>query len=307
MFTLYIGNNDSSVAEHAQQESTDAYLIDQNNFNIKHQGVAYTSLADLDTELELSRLFDQADIIVYSPPDNDQWSDGSGNKSIQKQIVEHYLTVFSFIKTKKIVNFELNKPDNSFIVDTVDVRQTESPQLWCAGCSITQGVGVTKKQRFANLLSNKLELPVSTLAQASTSIAWSADQILKSDIRSGDVLVWGITSPTRYMYYDKRVNHNQQKELDDNSLFQAVNQILQVVNICRTRNIKLVLAGLITGNELALYLTDLKEYIHLDGHFGLSIDNRFIDTGTDPLKHPGPKMHQWYADNIYYKLAKTVD
>lgn len=325
MFTLYIGNNDESVAKHAQQESTDAYLIDQKNFNIKHQGVAYTSLADLDTELELSKLFDQADIIVYSPPENDQWSDGSGEKSIQKQIIEHYLNAFSFTKDKKIVNFNAVNDLSTIEIPTVGKRLSDSPHLWCVGCSLTLGTGVKESQRFSNLLSKKLNLPLVNVSFGGSSIFWACNQILKSDIRSGDTLVWGITSPNRHVFYDQKIHHlqldnkkkyNQVYDLkdtilnlstDSNSIFLAVNQILQVVNICRTRNIKLVLAGLIPGTKLASYLVNLNEYIHLEGQFGLSMDNKFLDIGTDVLKHPGPKMHQWYADKIYNKLAKSID
>jgi hypothetical protein len=325
MFTLYIGNNDEFVAGQAKKENSSAYLIDHQNVNIQHQGVAYTSLADLPTELELSKLFKQADIIVYTPPKNDHWSDGKGEKSIQKQITEHYLNIFSFTKDKKIVNFNAVNNLSTIEIPTVGERLSDNPHLWCVGCSLTLGTGVKENQRFSNLLSKKLNLPLVNVSLGGSSIFWACDQILKSDIRSGDTLVWGVTSPNRHVYYDQKIHHlkldnrkkyNQVFDLkdtilnlstDSNSIFLAVNQILQVVNVCRIKNIKLVLAGLLTGNDLASYLVNLNEYIHLEGQFGLSMDNKFIDIGTDPLKHPGPKMHQWYADKIYNKLAKSID
>ena len=325
MFTLYVGDNDVTVAENAKKEDTTAYLIDHANWDQQHQGVAYTSLSDLPNENEFAKLFREADTIVYSPPLNDKWSDGKAEKSMQKKWTEHYLTVFSFVDHKKIINFNAKKDINDVTVPLEDVRKVDSKQLWCAGCSFTYGVGVDIEQRYSDILSKKLDLSMSSLSASSSSILWAADQILRSDVRPDDTLVWGITSPNRFPYYDEETEtryhlvHStyarQAKEIpqlksvitenffaDFNLTFLAVNQILQVVTLCRSKNIKLLLAGLLPGNELASYLTNLPEYLHLEGHFGLGSD-RFIDLGTDN-EHPGIKMHQWYSDEIFARLTK---
>lgn len=326
MFTLYVGDNDVTVAENAKKEDTTAYLIDHANWDQQHQGVAYTSLSDLPNENEFAKLFREADTIVYSPPLNDKWSDGKAEKSMQKKWTEHYLTVFSFVDHKKIINFNAKKDINDVTVPLEDVRKVDSKQLWCVGCSFTYGVGVDIEQRYSDILSNKLDLPLSSLSASGSSILWAADQILRSDVRPDDTLVWGITTSNRFPYYDKgtkqvtRLNLTtypilckeipqlkyviSEKFLTDfNLTFLAINQILQVVTLCRTKNIKLVLAGLLPGNEFASYLTNLPEYFHLEGHFGLKQTDLYLDLGTDNL-HPGPKMHQWYADNIFSWLTK---
>lgn len=322
MFTLYVGNNDTSVAENAKKENSNAYLIDHSNWNQTHTDVAYTSLSDLPSEIELAFLFRQADVIVYIPPINNIWSDGKNSK--QKVWTEHYLTVFSFVKDKQVINFNVTKDINDVTIKLEDLRKTDKKQLWCVGCSMTYGTGITNvSDRYSNILSEKTNLPMSLLAKVGSSIFWASDQILKSDIRPNDILVWGITSPNRFPYYneeDKTLYHilygdhkRKSKEItqlksvitekfliDFNLTFLAINQILQVVKMCRSNNIRLVLAGLLPGIEMASYLANLPEYIHLEGQFGLE-NNKWIDLGTEK-SHPGPKTHQWYADEIFKRL-----
>jgi hypothetical protein len=57
----------------------------------------------------------------------------------------------------------------------------------------------------------------------------------------------------------------------------------------------LVLLGLASTIELSMLLKDLPEYLHLQD-FNDNIS--FIDLGIDD-NHPGPKTHQWYADQIF--------
>jgi len=324
MFTLYVGNNDITIVENATKDDANAYLIDRANWDRLHTGVAYTSLSDLPGGNELAFLFRQADVIVYSPPLNDKWSDGKNSK--QKEWVEYYLTVFSFVDSKKVLNWNINKDINDVTLELQDTRKIESKQLWFAGCSITHGAGLDDlSQRYSNILSKKLNLPMSSLSKSSSSIFWAVDQILRSDIRPNDTLIWGLTSANRIIYYDEETKKTHyicasdykkySKEIphlnyiipdkffvDFNLTFLAINQILQVVKFCKTNNIKLIIAGLLPGNEMASYLITLPEYLHLEGLFGLG-NTRYIDFGTDG-KHPGPKMHKWYADQILNRLVK---
>lgn len=318
MFTLYVGDNDTSVAENAKKENSNAYLIDYSNWNQTHTGVAYTSLSDLPGLVEFASLLRQATTIVYSPPLNSDWSG--------QYWTEYYLTTFSLDKNKKIINFNNKQDINKLTIPLVDHRSTDKQQLWSAGCSVAYGYGILQKQRYSSIISKELDIPLSSLAKPSTSIFFSADQILKSDIRKNDILVWGITSTNRTTYYDSEsdnIHHitltgyqNLIKEypylkqcitekslVNDHYTFLAINQILQVVHQCRSKGIKLVLAGLLTGNNLGTYLLELPEYIHLHGYFGQEVEDQYIDLGDDN-KHPGPKMHRWYADQILNRLVK---
>lgn len=323
MFTLYIGDKNNGFAKSEKKLKLGAYLIDHENWNQDHIGVAYTSLADLPGLDELAFLFRQADVIVYNPPIG-QWSDGKNSK--QKEWTEYYLTVFSFVDSKKILNWNIVKDINDVTLKLEDTRKTESKQLWFAGCSITHGEGLTDlNQRYSNILSKKLNLPMSSLSKSASSIFWASDQILKSDIRPNDILIWGLTSVNRITYYNEETKEtyyicaNDYKKyskeiphlshtvpekffVDFNLTFRSINQILQVVEFCKTNNIKLILVGLLTGIEMASYLTTLPEYLHLEGLFGVG-DTRYIDFGTDG-EHPGPKMHEWYAEQILNRLVK---
>ena len=66
------------------------------------------------------------------------------------------------------------------------------PVLWTAGCSVTHGMGVSESERWGNILSEYLDMPEISLSMNGASIKWTADQILRSDIKRGDVVVWDL-------------------------------------------------------------------------------------------------------------------
>ena len=188
-----------------------------------------------------------------------------------------------------------------------DHRKTTDSQLWVAGCSITYGIGVETHQRYGNLLSNFLELPVSSLALPGTSIEWATDQLIRSDIQSTDYVVIGLTDHRRFSYwcnnklqkvnvgyYQLNPNFNQtisvERLLDDHLIYQSLTALHRLSNFCSKVNVKFIIAGLLSDDIFSKYINEFPNFINL-------YQREFIDLGEDNY-HPGIKTHQWYANEI---------
>jgi hypothetical protein len=212
----------------------------------------------------------------------------------------------------KVKNFAWRQ-DINYLKHT---RSTDSPVLWTAGCSITAGVGVEHTDRWGTLLSKYLNLPEITLSKGGTSIFWSADQLLRSDIRENDIVVWGVTNVPRIEiarswnfdsttitgYYNKNKQHQYWNpdyfESETQVLF-ALRSILQVVNFCQKVKATLYLANMFDIAWISVMLKDFKNFIDLTQDLSI-VGNTitFIDVGSDN-KHPGPRQHQQYAEKLY--------
>lgn len=302
MITIYVGDVDESVREAALVDDLNATLITQENCESLKSGTYYTSLGDLYNIETLVKVFDQANKLIYSPPTN--WSDAN-----MQYWTEFYL---HYYKNRIDVVMEPTKQ----LLSTIPGRKHSKPQLWVAGCSITLGVGVDDNERYGQLLADELNIPVTFLAESAASIEWAADQILRSDIKAGDTLVWGVTSTRRFYYYDTIVKHitvsyyerdpgfnnivNVDRLADLDRLYKGLAAIHQVINFCNKINVKLYLAGVfVSSTEELKHLSGLPNYIQFYGW--PSIDCRFLDFGSDG-HHPGPKTHQWYADILLDKI-----
>lgn len=212
----------------------------------------------------------------------------------------------------KIKNFPWNK-EFAYLRNT---RLDNSPVLWTAGCSITEGYGVGNNERWGKLLSGYLNLPEITLSKNGSSIFWSADQILRSDIREGDTVVWGLTNIPRVEvandwnfdsitiaeYLSIKKEH-QYWTLDyfesESQVLMALRNILQVINFCQKVKSTLYLANMFDVVWISVMLSKFENFIDLTQDLainGTAIE--FIDLGSDNL-HPGPIQHWQYATKIY--------
>ena len=203
-----------------------------------------------------------------------------------------------------------------------NTRHTNSQVLWTAGCSFTYGVGVEQTQRWAHHLSNQLNLPEITLSMNGASIRWAADQILRSDIRSGDIVVWGITTA-------QRVEFAEEWQLTSNTVANAVREklqtwvhqnieyfdttthlslccqeILHVMNFCEKIGVELYLVNLLNIELIPVVFKDYKNFIDLTDDLPITETLEYLDLGTDRL-HPGPKQHKMYADRIFNLITKN--
>jgi hypothetical protein len=303
--TLFVGDNDHTLAATAQKMDPKAWLIDYNNYKnfllTEHNEdiTVYTSFSDLPKITSTSAVFfeilKKVDNIFYCPPI--KWSDHSDNFiwNNNQIITEYFLYQIALIKNN-VQGLTLDHYYN--YLELAELRKTEKKQLWVAGCSIAHGVGVDNHEKFGALISNKLELEVSYLTKGGSSIEWATDQILRSDIRKNDIVIWGLTQEVRAPL---AVNGSVQWEKDPNillnetSLYRAVTGVHQVVNFCKKMSAQLMLLPIICSEQLQLQIHRLHEYHQLPYR------TQFLDLGTDNI-HPGPAQHQEWADIVCQTL-----
>lgn len=315
---VYVGDVDSSLSTTATAHNPLAQLITDSNYKQLTPGTYYTSLGEFDNLNKFAEVLRQADVIVYSPPN--QWSDTKDNISHMQKWTELYLTNLYTIKQIKGFTFNQHTLINlETLIGLEDQRQTDRPQLWISGCSFSHGTGVDTSQRYGQLIGNELAVPVSFLTKVGSSIQWAADQILRSDIRSGDTVVWGLTENNRFAYFNDnkileisagkiRRNPDLLKIIDpnwldsDDVLYHNTVSIFQVINFCNKLKIKLVIANLMS-NTLVPYLIGQECFISLTGQYGVNSHDCFIDVGTDNM-HPGPLMHKYYSKEILKKITQ---
>lgn len=210
--------------------------------------------------------------------------------------------------------------NTSYSTRLIAQRKTDKNQLWVVGCSFSHGSGVQLNQRFGQLVSDNLNLPVSFLTCPGSSVSWAADQILRSNIIKNDIIVWGVTGSSRFTFVSDEGNlchvtfsnfdtfpnldfYIRDKLLISNHMiYDTITHIEQVINFLGKINAKLVLAFMpCNGQEHDLqileYASKLKNSIILyDPH-----NYSFLDYGDDN-NHPGPLQHEHYAKIILSKI-----
>ena len=313
MITLLVGDVTEYLSEEARKIDSQAKFINEHNHTNLSNGVYYTSLGDFLTLYNFIQTIDQAQHLIYCPPL--AWSDEKKSFSYMKFWTEYYLLYF--FKHKKITHnnkLPLLVEQKNVMLKLADTRKVPRKQLWVSGCSVSHGIGVSPTQRYGQLLANKMNLDVSFLTCSGSSIQWATDQIIRSDIRADDIVVWGITSFNRMPYYmDQQIWHinsstykynpdfNKIIPIDlldnDNMVYQNLISIHAVINFCNKIQAKLFLFGLLVDPHALKWTADLPYYTQLYGRFAFVDDNHSLDLGTDN-QHPGPLMHQWYCQQM---------
>jgi len=313
MITIYLGDVSDYLRQQAIKSDPAAQLITVENYKNLNTGTYFTSLGELSSLTMLGEVLQQADCIVYSPPPG-EWSDCFFGKSHMQTWTEDYLDIFKF--RCKIQNYNTKAPEFDQILTLADTRKTDSSQLWIAGCSITHGEGVSDNMRYGQLLAERLDTDVSFLTRRGSSIAWAADQILRSDIRPNDTVVWGLTAHARLMRFEMNKfkgfvlgsKEHTQSTMDyctsDQALYHSVIAVHQVINFCAKIHAKLILAS-VFDRSVVDYIQDFPNLVMLNGLWGRDIGHMFMDLGSDSI-HPGIKTHEFYADQIYQKIQTSV-
>lgn len=316
MIIIYVGDISNEVCIAAKSLNNDAKLITHENYNEIKSGVFFTSLGDCLTISIFRTVLAKADKIVYIQPQ--QWSDEKNNNSSMQRWTEFYLRIMCD-KVSVMSNTPLYKTPKC--MELIDKRKSDDQQMWIVGCSITYGVGVKPDQNYGSILADRLQLPVSFLARSGSSVDWAKDQILRSDIRPKDIVIWGVTSWNRFVYYEDEhtlhinvnairidpeiTNKIDIRRLDERDLFyKSILSCYQVANFCQKIGADLYFAGLLVDDEFLPYLMNLPNYTQFYGCHGVDPDNLFIDTGTDRL-HPGVKTHQWFADTLFDQITRN--
>jgi hypothetical protein len=322
MIKIFIGDCTPDLAKIATNDSLGAQLLDYSNHSkVISNGTYYTSLSDLPSIGALIKVLEQADEIIYTPPA--KWSDLNKGTSKQQQWTEFYCLYFNDKKIVKGLEHISAAKCRNKMLELADVRAADNTkQLWIAGCSISNGDGVEIDERYGHHLANKLDMPVSFLTQGGSSINWAADQILRSDIQPGDIVVWGLTSLARTTFMNDNcdiINVNISRYVttpeihkviplellghSKNNLFHYLQDVYKVINFCSKIKATLVLAGLLLDYEELKYVYDLPNFTALYCINGVEFNERFLDIGNDNI-HPGPLTHKFYAEEIYKTLIK---
>lgn len=295
----------------------------------------YTSLADMESLQNFIDVCTNAQHIIYAPPQ--AWNNKPQQHS-QQHWTEYLLTNISQAvpvdnlpdyRKKYALNpntveqySKLEQRDKNLLsIEPLDVRKSDSPQIWASGCSITYGVGVELHETWRELVRKQLDLPLSNLSESGTSISWAANQILQSDIREGDYVLWGLTAHTRFLVVDSEsesiVHLNPAKFNESNirnkfpleyidsdtTIVHNINAIRNVYNFCKKVNAKLVIQGvsLDWDNTWKNYNVPCFEQTVIWPANGT--EHHYLDLGTDN-KHPGPKQHTYYAKKFLELIEK---
>jgi hypothetical protein len=312
MITILVGDVTDYLAKDAFKLDANAKIITQENCKNIIDGVYFTSLGDFDNLQDFIATLDQAQHLIYCPPPI--WSDENESLPLMQFWTEYYLLYF--LNKKQVSNRDalpLMPEEKQIMLALADTRKTNTKQLWIAGCSVSHGVGVDQDQRYGQLLSQQLDLPVSFLTRSASSISWAADQILRSNICADDIVVWGLTSFCRFPYYDNKcIEHvcsryyelhpefNQvidiQRLDDDNMIYHNLSRIQAVINFCEKIQARLFLFGLGIDFYTLKWTADLVNFAQFYGSFGFN-KGLYLDLGTDN-SHPGPATHRWYCDQM---------
>jgi len=310
MLKLFVGDNTQELADYANLHFNSVLITSSNYKQLIKQSktqdiVGHTSFSDLGkttkTESPFHTLLSAADSIEYYPPE--KWSDHSDTYQLHsmQRITKYYLYDVNLLK-KNVTGLTLDHWTTDIkYLKLVDTRKTSGQNLWISGCSISHGVGVNLDQRYGQLLADGLALPVNFLTSIGSSIEWAADQILRSDIMSGDIIVWGLTSEYRACEWkDGKLYHINTHDFDasetgslaivseENRLFKALIAINQVENFCNKIGAQLIAFPIISTESLRLHLSNNKSYFETNYQIG------FYDYGSDGT-HPGALQHQkWY-------------
>lgn len=319
MITVIVGDIHRDLSQFARERDpkAESLLLTRNSGQLARPGTYFISLYDINKYRSFVDYLEQADLIIYHPPQ--QWSDtNSKQQSLMKKYTECAL---EYLYDKiKIDNFEPKHQTHSVIAQLSDCRKTENPQLWVCGDSIHIGSCVSAQQRYGQLVADHYGLQVSYLARAGVSLLWTADQILRSDIRAGDTVILGVGPLARLTWFhnDLLVHVNPATyttnpkfdkvcplHLLDSATVNFYHPIMatqQVMNFCEKIGAFLIIVG--TAPTLVEYFNQLPNYINLSHYrFGFMENNRWLDFGTDG-KHPGPNTHRFLADNIIAKIQR---
>jgi hypothetical protein len=323
MLKLFVGDVTRELSDYANKNAQST-LVTSSNFKkiiqlSKTQNITgHTSFSDIGKiKIDSSPFYEllmAADEIVYYPPA--QWSDHSDTFRLHsmQRMTEYYLYDINKLKNNVTgLNLDHYTKDSKYLT-LWDTRNTDDPTLWISGCSVSHGVGVENNQRYGQLMADDLNFPVSWLTRGGSSLEWAADQILRSDIRKNDIVVWGLTSEFRATEWTNNTIQNinpynfEESEKgsievlsEENRIYKALTSVNQVENFCTKIGAHLVLFPIITSEILRLHLSANVCYIENPYQIG------FIDLGTDNA-HPGPDQHKVYANFLtnYIKQRRIL-
>jgi hypothetical protein len=252
MRNLVVGDITRDLALWSRENFPTSQLLTDDNFDfsINSADDFYTSLADLSRENFIQAILD-ADRVIYKKPG--RWTD----LDLRDQTHQIFYQTDRVIENFTIVDLDV---DHGNLLSLYADRKSTGNQVWVTGCSFAYGIGVDSQERYGELFAEVSQLPVSFLAAPGTSIPWAADQLLRSNIKQGDIILWGLTSINRFETYKNRIELSITSTTLSNKWLDLNNKILRTA---KDENIKLMCNRFITAidkltsqdkNELELAL-----------------------------------------------------
>jgi len=202
-----------------------------------------------------------------------------------------------------------------------------TPTLWIAGCSFAHGHALDNMDhRYGQLIANHYNIEAKFLTEPGSSIGWAHDQIIHSDIKPNDIVIWGVTSLERFSFFNPveqfvnamNITQNRFQEYNDalKLLFTSnhytvtnINLIKQIQVLLDRNGTKLILCfhpelSLPEHGEMFLKEFSTNEHVLIPSNNSLTWDGqwpsanrRYLDFGSDG-NHPGPDTHKAWADQI---------
>jgi len=317
--TVIVGDTQSYLADYAYDIDQQSYLVEYANLKEDHSGVVYTSIGDVGLEGLINILF-KANKIIYCPPS--EWSDNATINDRYSMAQSSYIHC-KLISTLQQVTFDVCNINDTPSLDApcVTPRQSQTPNLWIAGCSTTAGSAIDLNEVYWKYVSNKLDISTVNLALASTSLQWQSDQLLRADLQKGDKIIWGLTNSNRFPWYitGDVIEHigirffekpeakkfkgivTEKTVTDFHWHHVGIRAIRQVENFCKKMEVDLLLAGIHVDNEISSLLCSQSNFVMINEECGLGWNSAYLDFGTDNL-HPGPKTHKMYSEKILNRI-----
>lgn len=299
---IVVGDTSTNLANRARKIDPRAILLTEQNiesFN-SQSGTFYTSLGDFKNIEKFIEVLKASDFIEYLPCED---------ADLDRETRGHLL-LLNIATNRTIKGLEVDHDHLTFgrEFDIID-RKSDQPQIWNVGCSITSGVGVRPEQTYGAKISQHLKMPWCNLGREGSSIAWAGNQILSSDIRSNDIVIWGVTSRYRYTYWADQdhvyhvvpTTHIQHPLINEvigelwlpsaHVAYLGLKSISMVANFCQKVGARLYFLGM---------FPDALVYKHLERYGRLIPCPRYqdwIDLGADNF-HPGPRQHLDFAERF---------
>lgn len=312
MKLLFVGDTTDCLEIRAKKTDRSASLVVERSadkYLNSIDGVFYTSLGEFNSIGSFCDVLLSANEIVFVPPSSGKWS----SPGIEPETIEH-LYQWSFVKERPVSGLVIPDFLQPVFKKNLQLHQrvSDQKQIWNYGCSITYGIGVKNDETYGSLINKELGLTLSTIAYPGSGVKWAGDQILSSDIKNGDVVIWGLTELRRigYCLHDDKFYHlnnsflhhypimkkvvGDKDFLSPDLIYQGLKSIQTVNNFCEKIGATLVMLGVFP------HLSDI-EYLAQNSNF-VGTTKKFIDRGTDGM-HPGPRHHAYYAELIQQHLS----
>lgn len=173
-------------------KNQNSILVNSIKMNFNKGNEYHTSLGDLSVP-EILSIASQFDKIVV---------DDSGFEK-NSELYFETVSLLEYINTMSN-NVKINNTrEKSFIADNSIFDHPGVPTLWIFGCSHSYGIGLeVEDQRYGNILSDSLNMPLKMIAKPGGSMNYSLRHIVNSCFKPNDLIIWQIINPARLSYFN---------------------------------------------------------------------------------------------------------